>query len=612
MCGIVAYTGKSQAAPILLRALARLEYRGYDSAGIAIETGGGLTTRKLAGRVAALDALVHDAPVTGHSGIAHTRWATHGVPNLVNAHPHPDCRGDIAVVHNGIIENAEVLRAALRQSGHHVNSDTDTETVAHLIEVSDGNSLEQRVIAALGHVTGTYGLAVISADEPGKIVVARQGSPVLVGVGEQEYFVASDASAILEHTRSVVYLNDGDIAVLTPDGYEVIDRKSQVQERTVDALAWDLEASELGGHAHFMVKEILEQPDTVRSTLRGRLLGDGSVARLSGLNLSAADCADLRRINIVACGTSWHAGLVGRQIIEELADIPVSVEYASEYRYRRQPRPSGRPGQQLTIAISQSGETADTLEAMRAARENGSRVVGIVNVVGSTIAREADGGIYLHAGPEIGVASTKAFTSQIVALALLTLKMGRLRALSILQGREVVRSLAKLPELVEGVLAKAPEAERIAERMMRASNVLYLGRGYNFPVALEGALKLKEISYIHAEGYPAAEMKHGPIALIDDLMPVVFLAPKDAVYQKVVSNVEEVKARGGRVIAVVTEGDSGLAKLADQKIEVPETLDLLTPVLTVLPLQLLAYYIAVRRGCNVDQPRNLAKSVTVE
>ncbi len=611
MCGIVAYTGQRQAAAILLQALARLEYRGYDSAGIAVESGGRITTRKLAGRVPALGTLVTEAPVSGRSGIAHTRWATHGVPSMVNAHPHCDCRGDIAVVHNGIIENAEALRAALERGGHFFNSDTDTETVAHLIEVSEGASLEQRVIGALAHVVGTYGLAVISSDEPGKIVVARQGSPVLIGVGAHEYFVASDASAILEHTRSVVYLNDGDIAVLTPHGYQVIDRKSRVQDRAVDALGWDLEAIELGGHAHFMLKEILEQPDTVRSTLRGRLQGDGSVARLDGLNLTAAQCADLKRLNIVACGTSWHAGLVGRQIIEELADIPVSVEYASEYRYRRQPRPS-TPGNRLTIAISQSGETADTLEAMRAARANGSRVVGLVNVVGSTIAREADGGIYLHAGPEIGVASTKAFTSQIVALALLGGYLGSQRGLAPERAQELICHLTRLPDLVAETLELEPEVKALAQQWADASHALYLGRGVNFPVALEGALKLKEISYIHAEGYPAAEMKHGPIALIDAQMPVVFVAPHDAVYEKVVSNMHEVRARGGRILAITTQGNGDLRGLVDYQLRVPRTLPLLSPVLTVIPLQLLAYHIAVLRGCDVDRPRNLAKSVTVE
>jgi glucosamine--fructose-6-phosphate aminotransferase (isomerizing) len=612
MCGIVAYTGKREAAPILLQALARLEYRGYDSAGIAIEAGGGLATRKLAGRVAALDALMKGAPLVGRTGIAHTRWATHGAPNMVNAHPHSDCRGDIAVVHNGIIENADVLRAALEQAGHRFSSDTDTETLAHLIEVSEGDTLEQRVIAALEHVVGTYGLAVVSADEPGKIVVARQGSPVLVGVGDQEYFIASDASAILEHTRSVVYLSDGDIAVLTPGGYLVIDRSAQVQERTVDALSWDIEAIELGGHAHFMLKEILEQPETVKSTLRGRLLGDGSVARLNGLNLSAADCAAIRRINIVACGTSWHSGLVGRQIIEELTGIPVQVEYASEYRYRRHPRTSGGTGATLTIAISQSGETADTLEAMRAARGLGSRVVGIVNVVGSTIAREADGGIYLHAGPEIGVASTKAFTSQIVALALLGGYLGSQRGLAPERAQQLVCSLSQLPDLVAQALELEPEVKAVAEQWADARHALYLGRGVNFPVALEGALKLKEISYIHAEGYPAAEMKHGPIALIDEEMPVVFVAPHDEVYAKVVSNMHEVRARGGRILAITTEGNGDLRDLVDHQLRIPRTMPLLSPIVTVIPLQLLAYHIAVLRGCDVDRPRNLAKSVTVE
>ena len=608
MCGIVGYVGPKNAVPVLLDGLARLEYRGYDSAGVAVLNGHGLETRKLAGRVQGLRDLLGRSPVLGSCGIGHTRWATHGAPNDCNAHPHLDCDGALALVHNGIIENADVLRARLTQEGHRFATETDTETLAHLIEDSPGATLEERVIAALGHVEGTYGVAVIAETEPGKIVVARRGSPVLLGVGDGEFLVASDASAVLAHTRSVVYLNDGDVAVVTPDGYRVLDREARVQDRAVDDIEWDLEALALGGYPHFMLKEISEQAETVRSTLRGRLLFSEGTARLNGLNLTPAQCARVRRIVIVACGTSWHSGLVGRHVIEELAGIPVSVEYASEFRYRRLLRVPGT----LTIAISQSGETADTLEALRVAKGAGSTVVGIVNVVGSTIARESDGGIYLHAGPEIGVASTKAFTSQIVALALLTLRMGRLRALSILQGREVVRALAKLPDLVQQVLAKAPQIEELADRLIRAQNVLYLGRGYNFPVALEGALKLKEISYIHAEGYPAAEMKHGPIALIDDLMPVIFIAPKDGVHQKVISNIEEVKARGGRVIAIVTEGDTALDQLADYRIEIPETLDLLTPVLSVVPLQLLAYYIAVRRGCNVDQPRNLAKSVTVE
>jgi len=528
----------------------------------------------------------------------------------VNAHPHTDCGGTLALIHNGIIENAGVLRTALVQRGHVFRSETDTEVLAHLIEevLGKGGTLVEAVAGALNQVEGTYGIAVISTREPDTLVAARKGSPLLVAIGSGENFVASDASAVLAHTRSVVYLDDGEIAVVRPGDYRILDLGTVEKEKAVTRVDWDLATIERGGHAHFMLKEIMEQPESLRNTLRGRLLEEEGTARLGGLNLTDEQLLLVNRIVFTACGTSWHAALIGEYMMEELARIPSEVEYASEFRYRN-PIVDERT---LVVGISQSGETADTLAALREAKRRGARTLGLVNVVGSTIAREVDGGIYVHAGPEIGVASTKAFTSQIAALALLTLKMGRLRALSILQGREVVRSLAKLPELVERVLAKAPEVERIAERMMRAANVLYLGRGYNFPVALEGALKLKEISYIHAEGYPAAEMKHGPIALIDDLMPVVFIAPKDAVYQKVVSNIEEVKARGGRVMAVVTEGDTGVTRLADHKVEVPETLDLLTPVLTVLPLQLLAYYIAVRRGCNVDQPRNLAKSVTVE
>src|SRR5438128_11668805 len=555
MCGIVGYVGPKNAVPILLDGLARLEYRGYDSAGVAVLNGHGLETRKLAGRVQGLRDLLGRSPVLGSCGIGHTRWATQGAANDCNAHPHLDCDGALALVHNGIIENADVLRARLTQEGHRFATETATATLAHLIEDSRGATLEERVIAALGHVEGTYGVAVIAETEPGKIVVARRGSPVLLGVGDGEFLVASDASAVLPLTRSLIHLGDGDIAVVTASGYRVLDREARVQDRAVDDIEWDLEALALGGYPHFMLKEISEQAETVRSTLRGRLLFSEGTARLNGLNLTAAQCARIRRVVIVACGTSWHAGLVGRHYIEELAGIPVSVEYASEYRYRRQLRLPGT----LTIAISQSGETADTLEALRAARAAGSRVIGIVNVVGSTIAREADGGIYLHAGCEIGVASTKAFTSQIVALALLGLYLGRERGLSEERGRELAGRLIQLPQLVTGALALEPQVRNLAEQFARAANVLYLGRGMNFPVALEGALKLKEISYIHAEGYPAAEMKHGPIALIDEHMPVVFVAPKDEVYQKVLSNMQEVKARGGRVIAVTSEGEGTCA-----------------------------------------------------
>src|SRR5881398_1227317 len=564
MCGIVGYVGPREAAAVLVEGLSRLEYRGYDSAGVAVLNGRGVETRKLAGRIAHLRELLARAPVHGRCGIGHTRWATHGAPTERNAHPHSDCTRTVALVHNGIIENADVLRKRLEQDGHRFATETDTETLVHLIEESPGATLEERIIAALDHVEGTYGIAVVAESDPGKIVVARRGSPVLLGVGDGEFLVASDASAVLGHTRSVVYLNDGDIAVVTPAGYRVLDRNAREQERAVDDIEWDLDAIALGGYPHFMLKEICEQPETVRSTLRGRLLVAEGTARLNGLNLTPAQCSRIRRIVIVACGTSWHAGLVGRQVLEELAGIPVSVEYASEYRYRRQLQLPGT----LTIAISQSGETADTLEALRAAKAAGSTVVGLVNVVGSTIAREADGGIYLHAGPEIGVASTKAFTSQVVALLLLGLWLGRQRGLSVDDGRAMVTELLGLPELVERALAVEPQVKALAERYADAPNALYLGRGVNLPVALEGALKLKEISYIHAEGYPAAEMKHGPIALIDENMPVVCVAPQDPVYAKVVSNMQEVKARGGRIIAITSEGNGDLGRLVDHQIAV--------------------------------------------
>jgi glucosamine--fructose-6-phosphate aminotransferase (isomerizing) len=608
MCGIVGYTGHRHAVPILLEGLRRLEYRGYDSAGVAVQNGVGLEVRKLAGRVAALDELLQQAPLHGAAGIAHTRWATHGAPTAGNAHPHADCSRTIAVVHNGIIENADALRQKLIAAGHEISTDTDTETLAHLIEEAPGGSLELRVIAALHHVEGAYGIAVMSADEPGKIVVARRGSPVLLGIGDGEFFVASDAAAVLEHTRSVVYLDDGDIAVLTGDGFKVIDRDERDLQRDIADIDWDLESIQLGGYPHFMLKEICEQPHSVAGTLRGRLIFEDGTARLHGLNLPPHEADKIRRIVILACGTSWHAGLVGRNVVEELAAIPVEVEYASEYRYRTQIAVPGT----LTVAISQSGETADTLEAMRVARAMGSPLIGIVNVVGSSIARECDGGIYLHAGPEIGVASTKAFTSQITALLLLGLYLGRRRGLSVAQGRELVHQLARLPELLSQTLELEPVIEEIARHYADERNFLYLGRGVNFPVALEGALKLKEISYIHAEGYPAAEMKHGPIALIDENMPVVFIAPRDHVYQKVLANMQEVRARGGRMIAITTEGNGEVGNLVDHQLRVPRTPPLLSSIVTSVPLQLLAYHIAVLRGCDVDKPRNLAKSVTVE
>jgi glucosamine--fructose-6-phosphate aminotransferase (isomerizing) len=610
MCGIVGYTGPRPAVGPILEGLRRLEYRGYDSAGLAVVEDGRVELRRVAGRIDALERELAAAPSTGTTGIGHTRWATHGAPTVINAHPHTDCGDTIALAHNGIIENAGALRTALAQRGHVFRSETDTEVLVHLIEdlYARGGTLADAVAAALRQIEGTYGIAVIATREPDTIVAARHGSPLLVGIGTGENFIASDASAVLAHTRSVVYLDDGEIAAITPRDHRIVDLRSVEKAKTITRVEWDLATIERGGYAHFMLKEIMEQPESVRNTLRGRLLEEEGTVHLGGLNLSDDELLHINRIVITACGTSWHSGLIGEYMMEELARLPTEVEYASEFRYRN-PIVDERT---LVVGISQSGETADTLAALREAKRRGARTIGLVNVVGSTIAREVDGGIYLHAGPEIGVASTKAFTSQIATLALLTLQMGRLRALSILQGRQVVHALAGLPALVERVLARAPEIERLAERLAAATNVLYLGRGYNFPVALEGALKLKEISYIHAEGYPAAEMKHGPIALIDEQMPVVFVAPRDAVYPKVLSNVEEVKARGGRVIAIVTEGDTGVSRLADHTIEIPESLDLLTPVLSVIPLQLLAYYIAVRRGTDVDQPRNLAKSVTVE
>ena len=608
MCGIVGYIGDRGAAPLLIDGLKRLEYRGYDSAGVAVLNGHGVETRKAAGKISRLEAALASSPVEGNLGIAHTRWATHGPPTECNAHPHMDCKGNIAVVHNGIIENSTALKAHLIERGHKFVSETDTEVLAHLIEEAFDGSLEDAVIEALWQVEGTYGIAVVSSEDSDKIVAARKGSPLLIGLGDGEYYIASDASAILSHTREVVYLDDGDLAVLTRDGYKVIDLRARELDRTVHKIEWDLHQIERGGFAHFMLKEIFEQPETIQNCMRGRLLDEDGTAKLGGLNMTDEELLKFDNIIITACGTSWHSALIGEHMMEEHTRIPVEVEYASEFRYRN-PIVNDRT---LCIVISQSGETADTLAAMREAKNRGARIYGIVNVVGSTIARESGSGIYVHAGPEIGVASTKAFTSQVVALALLTLKIGRLKGLSVVRGKEIVEALHALPAQVKEILDRAPEIEALAEEFKRAQNFLYLGRGYNFPTALEGALKLKEISYIHAEGYPAAEMKHGPIALIDEMMPVVFIAPHDAVFDKVVSNVQEVKARKGRVIAITSRDEPSLEGKVDYEIRIPETIDMLRPVLACIPLQLLAYYIAVKRGSNVDQPRNLAKSVTVE
>ena len=608
MCGIVGYVGPKQASPILIEGLRRMEYRGYDSAGVAVINGAGIKVRKTAGKLAALVENLRIETPEGTIGLGHTRWATHGAPTTPNAHPHLDRSGKIAVIHNGIIENAAHIRKVLERRGHSFNSETDTEVLAHLIGVYYGGNLERAVEQALWDVEGAYGIAVISADEPDTLVAARNGSPLLIGVGEGEYFVASDASAILEHTRSVVYLDDGEMAVLTRTGYRVRNLTQTHVDKPVNQIEWDLATIERGGYAHFMLKEIFEQPDSLTNTVRGHLLEEEGSARLRGLNLSDEELKRFTRVVITACGTSWHAGLIGEYLFEDLARIPCEVEYASEFRYRNPVVDAST----LVIAVSQSGETADTLAAVREAKRRGAYTLGLVNVVGSSIAREVQGGLYLRAGPEIGVASTKAFNCQVAALAMVALRLARLRGLSVLQGRAFIDAIKALPEQIRQELARAPEVEQLADRFAGARNALYLGRGVNFPVALEGALKLKEISYVHAEGYPAAEMKHGPIALIDENMPVVFIAPRDGVHGKIVSNIEEVKARGGKVIAISTEGDCEIARLADAVFTIPPTHDLLTPILASVPLQLFAYYVAVRRGCNVDQPRNLAKSVTVE
>jgi glucosamine--fructose-6-phosphate aminotransferase (isomerizing) len=608
MCGIVGYVGPKQASPILIEGLRRMEYRGYDSAGVAVINGDGIKVRKAAGKLSALVENLRTETPQGTIGVGHTRWATHGAPTTPNAHPHLDQSGRIAVIHNGIIENAGQIRKVLERRGHTFTSETDTEVLAHLIGAYYAGDLERAVEQALWDIDGAYGIAVISADQPDTLVAARNGSPLLLGVGDGEYFVASDASAILEHTRSVVYLDDGEMAVLTREGYRVRNLTQTHVDKPVTQIEWDLATMERGGYDHFMLKEIFEQPDSLTNTLRGHLLEEEGSARLRGLNLTDEELKRFNRIVITACGTSWHAALIGEYIFEELARIPCEVEYASEFRYRNPVVDEST----LVIAVSQSGETADTLAAVREAKRRGAHAIGLVNVVGSSIAREVQGGLYLRAGPEIGVASTKAFNSQVAALAMVALRVGRLRHLSVLQGRAFIGALQALPDQIRELLARAPDVEKLADRFAGSHNALYLGRGVNFPVALEGALKLKEISYVHAEGYPAAEMKHGPIALIDADMPVVFIAPQDGVHSKIVSNVEEVKARGGRVIAIVTEGDSEMARLADASFPIPQTHDLLTPILASVPLQLFAYYVAVRRECNVDQPRNLAKSVTVE
>ena len=611
MCGIVGYIGHRSAADLLVKGLRRLEYRGYDSAGIAI-VNGRVDVRKKEGKVDELAALLERNPLVGTIGIGHTRWATHGAPNDINAHPHAAGGNRFALIHNGIIENYAPIRTKLREKGYTFTSDTDTEVLVHLIDdiqKETGLPLAEAVRQALTQIRGAYGIVIVSEEEPDQIIAARNGSPLLLGIGEGENFIASDASPLIEYTRQVVYLNDGEMAIVRRDGYEVMSIEGAAVDKKVYELNWDIEEIEKGGYEHFMLKEIMEQPESIENTLRGRINLETNRIKLGGLEDVMDQLRDASRIIICACGTSWHAGLVGEYLIEKHARIPVEVEYASEFRYRN-PILNEKD---VVLVISQSGETADTLAAVRRAKEAGVLTLGVCNVVGSTIARETDAGVYLHVGPEIGVASTKAFTGQVTVLAMIALLLGKERGL--LDDDQLHRhleALVAIPEQIRRMLNTDAKIRQIARDYRFASNFLYLGRGTNFPVALEGALKLKEISYIHAEGYPAAEMKHGPIALIDQFMPVVFIATRDAIYDKVVSNIEEVVARGGTVIAITNDDNDELDPLCEYVIRVPETTEGFEPLLTVIPLQLLAYHIAVMRHCNVDQPRNLAKSVTVE
>ncbi|MBP7168062.1 MAG: glutamine--fructose-6-phosphate transaminase (isomerizing) [Bacteroidia bacterium] len=611
MCGIVAYIGKQEAYPIIIKGLQRLEYRGYDSAGVAL-LNGDLNVYKKAGKVSDLAEFVKGKNLAGHVGMGHTRWATHGEPNDRNAHPHFSQSKEFAIIHNGIIENYASIKAELSKNGHVFLSDTDTEVLIHLIEdiyTKVNVPLEEAVRLALGEVVGAYAIVIISKNDPNKLIAARKGSPIVVGIGKDEYFVASDATPIVEYTKNVAYLNDGEVAVINNGELTVKTIGNEIKIPYVQELELKLEALEKGGYEHFMLKEIYEQPRSIADSMRGRFDSRNGSLKLGGLREFEQRIVNAKRFLIAACGTSWHAGLVAEYLIEDLARIPVEVEYASEFRYRNPVIYED----DVLIAISQSGETADTLAAVELAKSKGATIFGVCNVVGSSIPRATHAGSYTHAGPEIGVASTKAFTAQVTVLTLLALQIAHKRGtISESRFRQVLNELETIPAKVEQALKSNDKVRVIAERYKDARNFLYLGRGYGFPVALEGALKLKEISYIHAEGYPAAEMKHGPIALIDEEMPVVVIATKHGSYEKVVSNIQEVKARKGKIIAIVTEGDEVVKEMADYVIEIPETDEILVPLVSVIPLQLLAYHIAVMRGCNVDQPRNLAKSVTVE
>jgi glutamine---fructose-6-phosphate transaminase (isomerizing) len=617
MCGIVGYVGTQKAVPIILEGLKRLEYRGYDSAGLAVYCGDDqLEVRRAKGKLRNLEDAIRMSPVDGVSGIGHTRWATHGRPTEENAHPHRDCKGDVVVVHNGIVENYLSLKHELEAEGHTFKTETDTEIIAHLVEKYFQGNLEEAVRSSVKQLSGVFALAVISRSDPNKIVAARSGPPVVIGIGDNEYFVASDVPAILSHTRDMFFLADGDLAVLTAAGVRLSDFSGRPVNRQISHILWDPIMAEKGGYKHFMLKEIYEQPRAVRDTTLGRVGQETGRIFLNEMDIRPADFARFRQVRIIACGTAWHAALVGKFMIEKLARIPVEVDYGSEFRYR-----DPIVGEDtLTVVISQSGETADTLAAQREAKQKDSKTLAICNVVGSMVTREASGTIYTHAGPEIGVAATKTFSSQLTALFILGMYLGQSRGqLDENRSRCLVQELLRIPGKLETILSNDAIYESLGRDFQHASDALFLGRGIHFPIALEGALKLKEISYIHAEGYPAGEMKHGPNALIDEKLPVVVIATHDRqdpesslLYEKTLSNIQEVKAREGIVLAIVTQGDSEARKTADHVIEVPQTVDLLSPLLEIIPLQLLAYHIAVRRGCDVDQPRNLAKSVTVE
>ncbi len=610
MCGIVGYIGEKNCVPLLIQGLKKLEYRGYDSAGIGIIQDGESLVIKNKGKVSLLEKKIEDLNLNSKIGIGHTRWATHGIPNETNAHPHFNNEKTLLIIHNGIIENYITLKKQLQNIGYEFYSETDSEIFAKLIDnyLRKGNSLINSVQLALNEVEGTYGLAVIYRAEPDKIVVAKKGSPLVIGIGNNENFIASDVNALIAYTNQVVYLEDGEVAEVYKDKYIVKSIDDENIKKVINELSFSADEIDKGGYPTFMLKEIMEQPESILNSMRGRLIYDEGIAKLGGLESVLIKLINAKRIIISACGTSWHAGLIGEYMFEQYLRIPTEVDYASEFRYRN---PIINKDD-VIFFISQSGETADTLAALKEAKRKGALCLGICNVVGSSIARESDAGVYIHAGPEIGVASTKAFTSQLVVLALITLLLARKKDMSLIDGKKIVEEFQKIPESVRKILRLNSQIEYLAEEFKDAKNFLYLGRGYNFPVALEGALKLKEISYIHAEGYPAAEMKHGPIALVDENMPVVFIATKDSTYEKILSNIQEIKARKGRIIAIASENDNSIESLVDYVIKIPDTIRMLTPILTIIPLQLLAYHIAVKKGLNVDQPRNLAKSVTVE